>query len=208
MSRRPADCSAQTGKGALELARERMVSISGKIRTAPGSHRRKTVRRQCEDLAGLSPARMGRTAGVPDSVISDTDQLVALSLAYQMLNDLTRSIDFTLTNAERGATVAGAASSESSKICQTRILSKGIEQLRDLREDVLRQRAQMRQSYLAALSQANLSANYAGLLRQRGRDAREAAAPPLSQPLMERPLPMRLILSRLPSLAPPLLPDC
>jgi conjugative transfer pilus assembly protein TraH len=111
-------------------------------------------------------------------VIADTDQLVALSLAYQMLNDLTRSIDFTLTNAERGATAAGAASSESSKICQTRILSKGIEQLRDLREDVLRQRAQMRQSYLAALSQANLSANYAGLLRQRDRDAREAAAPP------------------------------
>jgi len=113
--------------------------------------------------------------GVPDSVIGDTDQLVALSLAYQMLNDLTRSIDFALTNAERGASVAGAASSDGTNICQTRILSKGLEQLRDLREEVLRQRAQMRQSYLAALNQANLSASYAGLLRQRDRDAREAA---------------------------------
>ena len=50
-----------------------------------------------------------------------------------------------------------------------------IEQLRDLRDEVLRQRAQMRQSYMAALNQANLSANYAGLLRDRDRDARDAA---------------------------------
>jgi conjugative transfer pilus assembly protein TraH len=40
---------------------------------------------------------------------------------------------------------------------------------------VLRQRAQMRQSYMASLNQANLSANYAGLVRQRDRDARDAA---------------------------------
>jgi conjugative transfer pilus assembly protein TraH len=33
----------------------------------------------------------------------------------------------------------------------------------------------MRQSYMAALNQANLSANYAGLLRDRDRDARDAA---------------------------------
>jgi conjugative transfer pilus assembly protein TraH len=52
---------------------------------------------------------------------------------------------------------------------------EGIEQLRDLRDEVLRQRAQMRQSYMAALNQANLSANYAGLLRERDRDARDAA---------------------------------
>jgi conjugative transfer pilus assembly protein TraH len=32
----------------------------------------------------------------------------------------------------------------------------------------------MRQSYMAALAQANLSANYASLLRTRDRDAREA----------------------------------
>ncbi|NKJ00345.1 conjugal transfer protein TraH [Novosphingobium sp. SG707] len=170
------DCSAQTGKGALELARERMVSISAKIRTRVGlTSEEKQFVANVKTLPVYRLLEWGVRQGVPDSVISDTDQLVALSLAYQMLNDLTRSIDFTLTNAERGATVAGAASSESSKICQTKILSKGIEQLRDLREDVLRQRAQMRQSYLAALSQANLSASYAGLLRQRDRDARDAA---------------------------------
>src|SRR3546814_13199737 len=88
-----------------------------------------------------------------------------------MLNDLTRSIDFALSNAERGTTAAGAADAANTSICQTRILTKGIEQLRDLREEVLRQRAQMRQSYLAALGAANLSANYAGLMRPRDRDA-------------------------------------
>ncbi|MCP4027284.1 MAG: conjugal transfer protein TraH, partial [Sphingomonas sp.] len=117
----------------------------------------------------------GVRQGVTDSVIADTDELVALTLAYQMLNDLTRSIDFALSNAERGATSAGAASDQNENICQTRILTKGIEQLRDLRDEVLRQRAQMRQSYMAALNQVNLSATYAGVIRQRDRDARDAA---------------------------------
>ena len=40
---------------------------------------------------------------------------------------------------------------------------------------MLRQRAQMRQSYMAALSQVNLSATYAGVIRQRDRDARDTA---------------------------------
>jgi conjugative transfer pilus assembly protein TraH len=109
------------------------------------------------------------------SVIADTDELVALTLAYQMLNDLTRSIDFAVGNAERGASAAGSSDPTSTAICQTRILAKGIEQLRDLRDEVLRQRAQMRQSYMAALGQANLSASYAGLVRQRDSDARNAA---------------------------------
>ena len=116
----------------------------------------------------------GVRQGVVDSVIGDTDELVALTLAYQMLNDLTRTIDFALTNAERGTTSAGAADGASASVCQTRILTKGVEQLRDLRDEVLRQRAQMRQSYVAALGQANLSASYAGLVRQRDRDARDA----------------------------------
>jgi conjugative transfer pilus assembly protein TraH len=63
---------------------------------------------------------------------------------------------------------------ESANICQTRILSKGIEQLRELREECCAS-AQMRQSYMAAMSQANLSANYAGVVRQRDHDARNAA---------------------------------
>jgi len=46
--------------------------------------------------------------------------------------------------------------------------------LGDLRAEVLAQRAQMRQAYIAALEQTNLSASYAGLVRQRDRDAREA----------------------------------
>src|SRR3546814_15453949 len=92
----------------------------------------------------------GVREGVEDAVIGDTDELVALTLAYQMLNDLTRSIDFALSNAERGTSVAGAADAGNANICQTRILTKGIEQLRDLREEVLRQRAQMRQSYMAS----------------------------------------------------------
>ena len=80
-----------------------------------------------------------------------------------------------MLNAERGASSAGAADETNTKACQTRILTKGLEQLRGLRDEVLRQRAQMRQSYMEAMNQANLSASYAGLIRQRDRDARDAA---------------------------------
>lgn len=172
-----ADCALDgSGRGALVLARERMDSIAGKIRarTALSAEEKQFV----ANVRTLPIYRMlewGVRQGVVDSVIGDTDELVALTLAYQMLNDLTRSIDFAVGNAERGATVAGAADGNSTNICQTRILTKGIEQLRDLRDEVLRQRAQMRQSYIAALNQANLSASYAGLIRQRDRDARDAA---------------------------------
>ncbi|EQB15954.1 hypothetical protein RLDS_09565 [Sphingobium lactosutens DS20] len=172
-----ADCSQDgAGRGALVLARERMQSIATKIRTraALSAEERQFV----ANVRTLPVYRMlewGVRQGVVDSVIADTDELVALTLAYQMLNDLTRTIDYTVTNADRGATVAGSADGNNKNVCQTRILSKGIEQLRDLRDEVLRQRAQMRQSYMAALNQANLSANYAGLLRTRDRDARDAA---------------------------------
>ena len=170
-----ADCSAGTGKGALELARERMEAIAGKIRSR--STLTADERQFVANIRTLPVYRMlewGVRQGVPDSVIADTDELVALTLAYQMLNDLTRSIDFAVSNAERGANAAGAADAANTSLCQTRILSKGIEQLRGLRDEVLRQRAQMRQSYMAALNAANLSANYAGLIRQRDRDARDA----------------------------------
>ncbi len=172
-----ADCSQDgPGRGALVLARERMQSIATKIRTraALSAEERQFV----ANVRTLPVYRMlewGVRQGVVDSVIGDTDELVALTLAYQMLNDLTRSIDFAVSNAERGASAAGASDGNSANICQTRILTKGIEQLRDLRDEVLRQRAQMRQSYMAALGQADLSANYAGLIRQRDRDARDAA---------------------------------
>jgi len=171
-----ADCAQDgRGRGALVLARERMQSIATSIRTrtALSAEERQFV----ANVRTLPVYRMlewGVRQGVVDSVIADTDELVALTLAYQMLNDLSRTIDFTLSNAERGASVAGSADGATANVCQTRILSKGIEQLRDLREEVLRQRAQMRQSYLAALSSANLSANYASLLRERDRDARDA----------------------------------
>ena len=171
-----ADCENDPGKGALELARDRMQAIATKIRTRAALT---TEERQfVANVRTLPVYRMlewGVRQGVPDSVIADTDELVALTLAYQMLNDLTRSIDFAVANADRGVAAAGSADAANANVCQTRILTKGIEQLRDLREEVLRQRAQMRQSYLAALGSANLSANYAGLLRQRDRDAREAA---------------------------------
>ena len=171
-----ADCSAGTGKGALDLARERMEAIAGKIRSR--STLTSDERQFVANIRTLPVYRMlewGVRQGVPDSVIADTDELVALTLAYQMLNDLTRSIDFAVSNAERGTNAAGAADAANTNLCQTRILTKGIEQLRGLREEVLRQRAQMRQSYMAALDAANLSANYAGLIRQRDRDARDAA---------------------------------
>jgi conjugative transfer pilus assembly protein TraH len=172
-----ADCAQDgNGKGALTLARERMDSIATKIRTRAALSQ--DERQFVANVRTLPIYRMlewGVRQGVVDSVISDTDELVALSLAYQMLNDLTRTIDFTVSNAERGTTVAGAADGNSPNVCQTKILSKGIEQLRDLRDEVLRQRAQMRQSYMAALSAANLSTSYAGLLRERDRDARNAA---------------------------------
>ncbi len=170
------DCSPDGGKGALELARERMTSIAGKIR---GRAALTTEERQfVANVRTLPVYRLlewGVRQDMVDSVISDTDELVALTLAYQMLSDLSRGIDFTLTNAERGTSAAGAADAGNAQICQTRILTKGIDQLRDLRDEVQRQRAQMRQSYMAALSQANLSTSFAGLLRQRDRDARDAA---------------------------------
>jgi conjugative transfer pilus assembly protein TraH len=172
-----ADCSRDgTGRGALVLARERMETIATKIRTRAALTT--DERRFVANVRTLPIYRMlewGVRQGVVDSVIGDTDELVAISLAYQMLNDLTRTIDFALTNAERGTSSAGAADAANTNICQTRILTKGIEQLRDLREEVLRQRAQMRQSYMAALGSANLSANYAGLIRQRDMDARNQA---------------------------------
>lgn len=172
-----ADCSQDgSGRGALVLARERMQSIATKIRTR--SALTPEERQFVANVRTLPVYRMlewGVRQGVVDSVIGDTDELVALTLAYQMLNDLTRTIDFTVSNAERGATVAGAADGNAANVCQTRIIAKGIEQLRDLRDEVLRQRAQMRQSYVAALQAANLSANYAGLIRERDRDARNAA---------------------------------
>lgn len=169
------DCAEDGGKGALELAQARMNSIATKIRTraALSAEERQFVA-NVRTLPVYRLLEWGVRQGVSDSVIADTDELVALTLAYQMLNDLTRSIDFAVSNAERGANVAGAADGANANICQTRILTKGMEQLRDLRDEVLRQRAQMRQSYMAALAQANLSANYASLLRTRDRDAREA----------------------------------
>ncbi|TNE30038.1 conjugal transfer protein TraH [Sphingobium sp. CFD-2] len=172
-----ADCSVDgAGKGALILARSRMDSISTKIRTrsALTADERQFVA-NVKTLPIYRLLEWGVRQGVVDSVIGDTDELVALTLAYQMLNDLTRSIDFAVSNAERGVSVAGASDAGNAKVCQTRILTKGIEQLRDLRDEVLRQRAQMRQSYMAALNQANLSASYAGVVRQRDRDARDAA---------------------------------
>ncbi len=158
------------------LARERMQSIATKIRTrAALSADEKQFVANVRTLPIYRMLEWGVRQGVVDSVIGDTDELVALTLAYQMLNDLTRTIDFAVSNAERGADGAGVTDGNSKNVCQTRILAKGIEQLRDLRDEVLRQRAQMRQSYIAALGSANLSANYAGLVRDRDRDARNAA---------------------------------
>src|SRR3546814_7699963 len=92
-----------------------------------------------------------------------------------MLNECTRSRDFAVFNSERSVNAACASDADNAKVCQTRILTKGIAQLGGLRDEVLRQRAHMRQSYMAALQSANLSANYAGVVRQRDRDARDAA---------------------------------
>lgn len=171
-----ADCTRDGAKGALTLTRERMTAIAEKIRKrAPLTPDERQFVANVRTLPVYRMLEWGVRQDVVGSVIADTDELVALTLAYQMLNDLTRSIDFALTNAERGTQAAGAADSGNANICQTRILTKGIEQLADLREEVLRQRAQMRQSYLAALGSANLSTNYAGLIRQRDRDARDAA---------------------------------
>ena len=81
-----------------------------------------------------------------------------------LLNDLTRSIDFALQNAERGVTTAGASDAENTNICQTRILTKGIEQLRELRDEVLRQRAQMKLKVRAMSSESKASAYIIGAL--------------------------------------------
>ncbi len=171
------DCTRDaTARGALVLVRERMQSIATKIRArAQLSADERQFVANTRTLPVYRMLEWGVRQGVVDSVIDDTGELVALTLAYQMLNDLNRTIDYAVSNAERGTDAAGAATATSANVCQTRILTKGIEQLRDLREEVLRQRARIRQSYLAALNSANLSASYAGLVRQRDRDARDAA---------------------------------
>ena len=170
------DCSQDGAKGALELARSRMQSIADKIRTRGTlTDDEKQFVANVHTLPVYRMLEWGVRQGVPGSVIDDTDDLVALTLAYQMLNDLTRSLDFAIGNAERGVDTAGATDASAKNICQTRILTKGVEQLRDLRQEVLRQRAQMRQSYLAALDQAHLATSYANLLRARDQDARNSA---------------------------------
>jgi conjugative transfer pilus assembly protein TraH len=171
------DCRLDgTGKGALTLARARMEAIAGKIRNrSPLTDEERQFVANVKTLPVYRMLEWGVRQGTVESVIGDTDELVALTLAYQMLNDLTRTIEFAISNAERDASVAGSADETNTKACQTRILTKGMEQLRGLREEVLRQRAQMRQSYMAAMNQADLSASYAGLIRQRDRDARDAA---------------------------------
>jgi conjugative transfer pilus assembly protein TraH len=172
-----ADCRLDgSGEGALALTRLRMETIAAKIRnrTVLTAEERQFVA-NVKTLPVYRLLEWGVRQGTVASVIGDTDELVALTLAYQMLNDLTRTIDFAIGNAERDASAAGSADETDMKACQTRILTKGMEQLRTLREEVLRQRAQMRQSYIAAMNQADLSASYAGLIRQRDRDARDAA---------------------------------
>jgi conjugative transfer pilus assembly protein TraH len=115
----------------------------------------------------------GVRQGVTDSVIADTDELVALTLPIRC------STTSRARSTSRAPMPSAARPRRAPPMPKTptsaRILSKGIEQLRELRDEVLRQRAQMRQSYMAAMSQANLSASYAGVVRQRDRDARDAA---------------------------------
>src|SRR3546814_20562532 len=77
------------------------------VRTAALSAKERQFVANVRTLPVYRMLEWGVRQGVVDSVIGDTDELVALTLAYQMLTDLTRTIDFTVTNAERGATVAG-----------------------------------------------------------------------------------------------------
>src|SRR3546814_15221327 len=100
-----------------------MDSIATKIRTraALTAEDRQFV----ANVSTLPVYRMlewGVRQGVAGSVIGDTDELVALTLAYQMLNDLTRSIDFALRNPERGNTAADAAAPATPSICHARLL--------------------------------------------------------------------------------------
>src|SRR3546814_11198201 len=85
----PVDDLAMLGQRTLVLARERMQSIATKIRTraALSAEERQFV----ANVRTLPVYRMlewGVRQGVVASVIGDTDELVALTLAYPMLNDL------------------------------------------------------------------------------------------------------------------------
>jgi conjugative transfer pilus assembly protein TraH len=81
-----ADCSADGGKGALELARIRLESISTKIRSRSAlTSDEKQFVANVKTLPVYRMLEWGVRQGVPDSVIADTDELVALTLAYQML---------------------------------------------------------------------------------------------------------------------------
>ena len=89
------DCERDgAGRGALILARERMQSIATKIRTrAALSPEERQFVANVRTMPIYRMLEWGVRQGVVDSVIGDTDELVALTLAYQMLNDLTSRQD-------------------------------------------------------------------------------------------------------------------
>ena len=78
-----ADCAVDgTGKGALVLARARMDSIALKIRTrSPLTVEEKQFVANVRTLPVYRLLEWGVRQGVVDSVIGDTDELVALTLA-------------------------------------------------------------------------------------------------------------------------------
>ena len=168
------DCADEDpGRGALVFARERMTSIAGKIRAKGAlSDPEKQFLGNTRVLPLYHMLELGVRRGVEGSVIDDTDEVVATALAYQMMNDLMRSIDYAVQNAERGANSSGVVDGNDPNMCQTKILGKGLDQLRGMRDEIVRQRGQMRVAYSGALGRANLAVQYASFFRESDRDAR------------------------------------
>ena len=173
----PACVADDPGRGSLAIVREKLESIADKIRgKAALSNDEMNFVANVRTLPVYQMLAWGVREKVEASVIGDVDELVAITLAYQMLNDLARSLDYTIGSAARSAKAAGSADPALKDICTIKVVAGGLIPLEDLRDEIFRQRAQVRQAYITALNGANLSASYANLVRARDKDARDRTA--------------------------------
>lgn len=171
----PTDCTDDdTGNGARQLARARMVAIANRMRLKqPLTAEERLFLENVRVLPLYHMLELGVRRGVQGSVIDDTDEVVGVALAYNMLNDLLRAIDYIVNNAERVASSAKSADPNNPLSCDMRIVGDGLEDLRRLGVEVTRQRSEMKVAYYGALGRANLGVQYATFFRQSDREARD-----------------------------------
>lgn len=169
-------CVLDGSTGAVQLVRQRLVSIAGKMQSKAALTPDETAFiANVKTVPVYLLLKNGIETGTVNSVISDVEELVAITMAYQMMQDLVRTIDYAVSGAGRALNSASSVDAATKDVCDTRVLMPAREMLIDVRNEAQRQRQQMRQSYIAALNQANLAASYADYVRQKQRDARDTS---------------------------------